>query len=507
MVDKIALSHVELDQSAVALLKKIAADLPILADICRADLALVCRAGPKQVMAVVQVTPHSFTPVYEESRVGLLVSSSNEAEIWRALMGKADARQVHTVDVRGTSVARRLFPVYNPNSKIIAVMVMDSYWFAHERHRRRSKVFQDALIEFIGTVLRGELHGAENLTPFGEHDGIVYVGPDRRIQYISGIASELYRQLGYRDSLVGRRVTDLETIDFQLVAQAANERRCLERQVEQHGLTWTRRVLPITSPERPGRLARLLGAHALHRGPLFPRGVFILIHDETEALHTQRELEAKMALVREVHHRVKNNLQVIASILRMQARRTKTDEAKAVLEESVNRILSVAVVHEFLSQNAQGSINLQEVARRILGQIQDGLIDPNKRIRLQIKGPDVWLPAERATQCALVINELVQNAIEHGMADRTEGQIEVELVDHGEAVTIMITDDGQGLPQGFDLSAHANLGLNIVRSMVERDLRGQFELLSSPYGARANIHFDKLLTGGDKVGTRTRDYR
>lgn len=93
------------------------------------------------------------------------------------------------------------------------------------------------------------------------------------------------------------------------------------------------------------------------------------------------------------------------------------------------------------------------------------------------------------------------------MAERSEGHIEVELVDHGEAVTIVIRDDGQGLPEGFDLSAHANLGLNIVRSMVERDLRGQFELLSSTYGVRAHIHFDKLLMGGDKVGTRTRDYR
>ena len=93
-----------------------------------------------------------------------------------------------------------------------------------------------------------------------------------------------------------------------------------------------------------------------------------------------------------------------------------------MLEESVNRILSVAVVHEFLSQNAKGTINLHEVAHRIVGQMQQGLIDPDPSAsQLTVLGPDIWLPAERATQCALVINELVQNAIEHGMAAARRG--------------------------------------------------------------------------------------
>jgi len=181
--------------------------------------------------------------------------------------------------------------------------------------------------------------------------------------------------------------------------------------------------------------------------------------------------------------------------MRMQSRRAHSAEARMVLDESVNRILSVAVVHEFLSQNAEGTINLQEVAHRILSQVQQGLVDPGKRITLSVKGPAVWLPAERATQCALVINELVQNAIEHGIAEREEGSVEVELVDHGDGVDIHVTDNGAGLPKGFDLSTDANLGLRIVRSMVERDLRGQFEL-SSDDGTRATVRFEKSVVGG-----------
>jgi two-component sensor histidine kinase len=218
--------------------------------------------------------------------------------------------------------------------------------------------------------------------------------------------------------------------------------------------------------------------------------VLILCHDATESLQAQREIESKMAMIREVHHRVKNNLQVIASIMRLQARRAAGEEARTVLEESVNRVLSVAVVHDFLSRNAEGTINLQDVARRIVNQTKEGLIDPDKKIALNVKGPDIWLSAERATRCALVINELVQNAIEHGMVDRDEGHVEVEFVDHGEKVTLVVADDGRGLASDFSVREDAHLGLNMVQRMVERDLSGQFSL-SSAGGTRAIVEFDK----------------
>lgn len=496
MEDKDVFSHVALGFDDVALLKKIIVALPILADVSRADLLLYCRASSTRAIVVAQAMPHSVSPLYASGRVGLQVSPSEQPEVWQALNGRLNPRWIHTVDVRGATVARQVFPVRNAQGVLIAVLVMDSYWLAHERQLRRSKVFQKALQQFRDMVLRGELVGAESLTPFGEHDGIVYVGADRRIQYMSGVAAGLYRLLGYRDNLIGRRVNDLDTVDPQMVSQIISERRCLERQDEQHGLAWIRRALPICVPDQSwrNRLGAWMRPEKARGSHL--QGAFILIHDATEALQAKRELESKMALIREVHHRVKNNLQVIASIMRMQARRVSGQEAKTALQESVSRILSVAVVHEFLSQNAQGNINLEEVARRILGQVQQGLLDPDKRIRLSVKGVAIWLPAERATQCALVINELVQNAIEHGMAQRSEGNIEVVLDDHGEKVSITVKDDGEGLPSGFDLSKDAHLGLSIVRSMVERDLKGAFELFND-HGTCAVARFDKSMLGGN----------
>lgn len=503
-------------------LQEISTSLALLSDVCRADLMLFCQAATARAVIVAQAFPHSVSPLYESSRVGQYVGLPDYAEVIQGLRGRADSRRVYTVVVRGATVARQLFPIRGRRGRVIAVLVMDSYWFAHERHRRRARVFQDALREFTHTALRGGLQGVGEVVPFGEHDGIMFVGADRRIRYLSGVASGLFRRLGYRDNLVGHRVSDLETVDPLLVSQVLADQargvmRCAQREDVQFGQTWIRQALPVCGARDGSAVGRVLGDLVWRWGSgrrgssrlaadghsRYARGVLILIHDATGALETRRELESKLSLIREVHHRVKNNLQVIASLMRMQARRALSAEARTALEESVNRILSVAVVHEFLSRDTGGSndgqvrISLLEVARRIVGQVQQSLVDPGKSVTLGVQGPDVWLPAERATQCALVINELVQNAIEHGLGEREQGTVRVDLEDHGEQVCIVVSDDGRGLPQDFDLSTGAHLGLTIVRSMVERDLRGQFELTGSQAGTRARLCFGKSSMGGN----------
>ncbi len=488
-------ANLDLAPDELALINRIAKDLGITADLCRADLLLFCKGkAHNEVICVAHARPHSSSPLYEERMVG---KSFSYAEI-PYMERRPNPRVVHSITVRGANVARQVFGVENDRQQLIAVLTRDAFWLAHERHRRRSAEFRRALDIFVDMVLHGKLKGGNALSPFREHDGILYVGPDLTIRYMSGICSELYRHIGYRDSLIGWRIEEIETVDSELVAQAISRGECLERQDEQFGYTWIRKAIPILARRRflwhtsirAFPQIRLLG----QRAPMWQSyGAFVLIHDATEALRTQRELESQMALVREVHHRVKNNLQILASIMRMEARRAEHKETRTALEEGVHRILSVAVVHEYLSQNARGKINLQEVAHRILSQFERGLIHPDRQIQFSVKGPDIWLPAERATQCALVINELVQNAIEHGLADRIRGAIDIVLMDDGGQVTILVRDNGRGLPEGFDLSQNAHLGLNIVKSMVERDLRGKFELKNGAQGATAAIVIDKQI--------------
>ena len=478
-----------------ALLERIQAALPVLADLSRADLLLFRRSGADRAVVAAHARPHSLSPVYAESQTGWEVTAAERPDVLRAFHARPWRRRVHSETVNRAPIARELLPVYGNNGLVIAVLAIDTSWLAHERQRRRSRAFRAALQRLQETVLRGELVGAESLSPFGEHDGIMVVDAELRIRYVSGIAANLYRRLGYPQSLVGRHISTIETRDYALISASLREQRCLEEQGTEHEFTWIRKTIPFRSRDYRPVFRRLA------RGASRPAGVLIAIHDATEALRREQELRIKSAMIQEIHHRVKNNLQTIASLLRLQARRSGDPTVSHILGESVNRILSVAVVHEFLSQNETAAISIREMTQRILSQTVTGVLDPGKDITFRLQGGNPYLTAQQATVCALVINELVQNALEHGYDGRDKGLVTVTLKDEGERVTVLVEDDGEGLPEGFNVSTDGSLGLRIVQTLVEEDLKGRFVLengTSEGIGVRAVVTFPKSTAGGEE---------
>jgi len=230
--------------------------------------------------------------------------------------------------------------------------------------------------------------------------------------------------------------------------------------------------------------------------------------DLTELRRTQEALiVAQQALERslaekeqEVHHRVKNNLQNVAALLRMQQRRAHEAETRHALSEAISRILSVAVIHEFLSLDETQSINVRDVCQRIVTQTRQALA-PGQLVEFSVEGPAIYLPSQQATATALVINELVQNALEHGYEHRAHGQIKLVLTDGGDSVKLEICDDGEPLSADFDFSNTASLGLQIVRSLVQADLRGEITLENQPErGVVATVVFPKAVIGAGSTG-------
>lgn len=155
-----------------------------------------------------------------------------------------------------------------------------------------------------------------------------------------------------------------------------------------------------------------------HPGEHGVDAVLVLLHNATEAVQKERELNVKSAIIQEVHHRVKNNLQNIAAILRIQARRVQSEEARQHLTDAVNRVLSMSVIHEFLSQDEHRPINIKDVCQRIANQVTEVSARPDQEIAIQVQGSSVRLPASQATPLAMVVNELLLNAVEHGLKER-----------------------------------------------------------------------------------------
>jgi two-component sensor histidine kinase len=231
----------------------------------------------------------------------------------------------------------------------------------------------------------------------------------------------------------------------------------------------------------------LLGRHVV------PSGAVVAIQDVTDELQKEQELKIKTAMIQEIHHRVKNNLQTIAALLRLQARRTGNPDVADQLRESIGRIISIAVVHEFLSHEETSVINIHEVSNRILAEVRNGILDHSLPISLSLEGIRAFsLPAQQATSCALIINELVQNAVEHAFVGLPGGSIVVRLAELGDSLYVEIQDDGRGLPEDFDPIRQGGLGLQIVRSLVREDLKGEFELKNGQ-GVRAVVSFPKWI--------------
>lgn len=483
----------DLTEEDIAFLQKIENDMPIVADVSRGDLLIYCLISPNRAAVVAQAKPHSIAPIHPKPIIGRTITAAEEPLVLQALDRGRSLQGNRTLIPDGAPVQQEVRPIRNEEGKVLGALSIETNLIEHERHRRRSKVFQQALKQLQEMLLRGEIEGGGQLSPFGEHDGIMVVDNQGWIRYASGIATNLYRRVGHLDSLVGKRTSELETEDAVLVVRALREKRCLEEETKEGHRDWIKKAIPLTSSGEVLGLRRFLGL------PLpKPRldGVLLTVHDETEARRKERELKVKSAMIREIHHRVKNNLQVIASLLRMQGRRSESDEVRRSLDDSVRRILSVAVVHEFLSQQEARFINIKEVSQRIIKHTQQGILLPDKRIRLTLRGPGIYLPAQQATTCALVINELLQNAVEHGYERKPGGTISVSFQDDGDQVTIAVVDDGQGLPDDFSLEQADSLGLQIVQTLVRDDLKGQFELREGD-GVSAIVTFPKQTLGGE----------
>ena len=190
------------------------------------------------------------------------------------------------------------------------------------------------------------------------------------------------------------------------------------------------------------------------------------------------KLVVKSAIVKEMHHRVKNNLQTIASLLRLQMHYSKLKSVEDVLQESINRILSIAAVHEVLSQEQLDVVSVRKVVENIMTATIQSLVQPGKRVTPLLNGPDIYLLPSKATSVALILNELVQNAVEHGFKDIDSGTLEVKLSEDDREITVKVINDGSPLPDGFDLRRNRNLGLQIVENLVRDDLHGRFSIES-----------------------------
>jgi two-component sensor histidine kinase len=213
----------------------------------------------------------------------------------------------------------------------------------------------------------------------------------------------------------------------------------------------------------------------------------VLAHNITELKRRDKALITKDATIREIHHRVKNNLQTVSALLRLQSRRIEDPKASQALEEAVRRVASIAIVHETLSSHSQEIVAFDEVINRILANAIEVSARTNE-IEIKRSGEFGGFPSIIATPLALVLTELIHNALEHGLAE-IGNYLEISVSSNDHSCKVSVIDNGKGVSDDFTPETAANLGLQIVKTLTENELNGTIEFIRREQGTQAEINF------------------
>ncbi|NLE82502.1 MAG: ATPase [Rhodococcus sp.] len=480
--------HTNLPGAAVDHLQRVVGEWQLLADLSFADVLLwvgtdsgIAGAGAGSVICVAHCRPTTASTAFPEDMVGTVVSESEHPQVLRALedgrivRASGENGYTQTSEHTGLPPRREAVPV-RWGGDVIAVLSRDT----NSSHRRAQSPLEvayldcaDDLCQMItdGTFPIREARADTNSSPRAG-DGFIRLDTDGNVVYASPNALSAYHRMGLNSDLIGQ---NLATTTRALVTDPFESQEAAG-------------YISDTLEDKPGRRMEIeaKGATVLLRALVLKPGgtrvgAAVVIRDVTEVKRRDRALLSKDATIREIHHRVKNNLQTVAALLRLQARRTQNDEAQQALTESVRRVTSIALVHDTLSMSVDEEVNLDDVVDRLVPILSD-VATVATPVTVERVGSLGVFTAERATPMVMVMNELIQNAIEHAFDPGVPGHVTIRAERSARWLDVVVHDDGNGLPPGFELESSDRLGLQIVRTLVAAELGGSLTLRNGPDG-------------------------
>ena len=476
---EIARSRTHLEDAHIAHLQRLVASWNLLADFCFSDLLLfvpVDGPGDDGFVVVGHVRPSTSQTLY---RHDLLGERTNEAE--RPLvsssmrLGSIIEGEI-TVNVIRERVRVVCIPV-RYQGETIAVLSRESTPSVGRSPGELERIYVDIFNRFARMIAYGDFpfmvedSDAKESPRVG--DGVVVLDRAACVEYASPNAVSALHRMGVHANAEGMRLGEIGLED-ELVRDAFAIAKPVTQELERGEVIVLVRCIPMIDKQGVS-------------------GAVVLFRDITEVRRRDRLLLSKDATIREIHHRVKNNLQTISSLLRLQARRTSTEEAKEAIAESVRRISTIALVHETLSREAGEDVPFIEILRPLVRMVEEAVSSPDRELRFAVDGDAGTLPAAVVTPMAVVLTELLQNAVDHAFPDahhagRTqENLVRIELTNDGTELVVRVIDNGAGLPEGFSVDRVQGLGLTIVRALVTSDLRGTIDMFEPPDGTAGTV--------------------
>ncbi|KQV05985.1 sensor histidine kinase [Leifsonia sp. Root112D2] len=444
-------------------------DWQLLADLAFADIVLWVPTDDDDFVAVAHARPSSAATLFYRDFVGQKIKAEWRAQVTEAYRtavivdsAAPDWYEETPTRVRAVPVIRRL-SAHSPDTDPIPVAVITRHSNLSEARTpsRQELTFNGCANDLFAMIASGDFPdlgaptGPRRGAPRAS-DGLIRLGVDGITTFASPNALSAFNRMGFTEELEGE---SLAAVTTQLLAGRMTVDESLP-------LVVTGRAPWRTDIEARGVTVSLRAIPIRNRGERV--GAIVLCRDVSELRHQERELITKDATIREIHHRVKNNLQTVASLLRIQARRSHSDEVREALNQAQRRVAAIAVVHDTLSEGLAQIVDFDDVFARVLLLVAEVAASHNTTVHPKSSGSFGELPSAYATPLALALTELVTNAVEHGLAGR-EGEVEITAERSEDTLVVKVVDNGSGLPEG---KVGSGLGTQIVRTLIQGELGG-----------------------------------
>ncbi|WP_460799660.1 sensor histidine kinase [Microbacterium sp. GXF0217] len=458
-----------LTDSDVEWLHRLAGDGQLLADLASADIVVWVRTDDASFIAVAHARPSGAATLFYRDIVGERVRPQWRTQVQGAFESGEIVDSSSPDWFEETPTRVRAVPILASRSKdapmkVIGVVTRHTNLGEARTPSRQQITFEDCANDLFRMIASGEFpdlaaptsprRGAPRAS-----DGLIRIDVDGVTTFASPNALSAFNRMGFDDELEGESLAEVTTRILPVTRQVDESlpvvvtgRAPWRTDIEARGVTVSLRAIPLRD-------------HGTRIGAI------VLCRDVTELRHQEQELITKDATIREIHHRVKNNLQTVASLLRIQARRTHSDEARDALTQAMRRVDSIAVVHDTLAQGLTQQVDFDEVFDRVLKLVAEVAAAPNTRARTMSTGHFGVLPSEYATPLALALTEVVTNAVEHGLAGQ-EGFVTIDATRTDEKLRVTVSDNGHGLPEG---RIGQGLGTQIIRTLIQGELSGTIE--------------------------------
>ncbi|WP_028847705.1 sensor histidine kinase [Thermocrispum agreste] len=478
--------HTGLSGEAADHLQMVVAEWQLLADLSFADFLMwvPIEGSESQFACVAQARPTTGATAHPEDVVGSRVDEREHPQLAVALRTGRIVREEEPRLSNGDILMRREAIPVRFRDQVIAVLSRESNLSVPRVPSSLEIAYLAGASDLCQMVADGTFPHEGSHTDVHSSprvgDGFIRLDPSGTVVFASPNGLSAYHRMGHKSDLVGTRLAPLTR---SLLADPFDATEVSHRILE------ALEGRPGTRVEAESRRGAVVLFRALPLRPAgTPAGALVLVRDVTEVKRRDRALMSKDATIREIHHRVKNNLQTVAALLRLQSRRTQSDQARRALEDSVRRVSSIAMVHETLSMSLDERVDLDQLLDRVLPMLSEVTTAGESPVELVREGSFGVVAADLATPLVMVLAELVQNAAEHAFERGKPGRVTVRAARSARWLEVSIVDEGRGLPPGFSLEQAEGLGLQIVRTLIESELRGSLSLRNcEPSGTEAEL--------------------